>query len=236
MIRRAAALLALAIPGIAAAAPPIVAWHYTVRSGDTLAAIAARMGVSVDALARANHIDADDPLKAGTVLDRPGPERKAAKPAAKAPRPVIARRDPATPPDPEPARIALSGAPHCRWPTAGALIIRFGERRGSALSNGIDLAAFAGMDVRATAPGKVIFAGTEPERFGQLIVIDHGHGWASAYAYLGKVRVHEGATVRAGALIATIGHSGEAKKPTLHFELRKDNVPQDPLAILPARL
>lgn len=232
MIRRAAVLLALAAPAPAVAAPPIVAWHYTVRSGDTLAAIAARMGVSVDALARTNHIDADDPLKPGTVLDRPDPARK----TAKAPRPTIARRQPTTPPDPEPVRIALPGAPHCRWPTAGALVTRFGEKQGRVAANGIDLAAFTGMQVHATAAGRVIFAGTEPERFGQLIVIDHGHGWASAYAYLGKVRVHEGAHVPAGALIATIGHSGEAKKPTLHFELRKDNVPQDPLAILPARL
>lgn len=235
MIRPALALLALCAPALAQAAPPIVAWHYTVHSGDTLAAIAARMGVSEEALARANHIDADAPLKVGTVLDRPDPA-KPAKRSAKPPRAVIARGKPEAAPEPKPSRLALPGTPHCRWPTEGALVTRFGEQVRGRRSNGIDLAAFAGMKVRAAAAGRVIFAGTEPERFGQLIVIDHGDGWASAYAYLGKVGVHEGARVAAGAVIATIGHSGEAKKPTLHFELRKDNVPQDPLTALPPRL
>ena len=68
----------------------------------------------------------------------------------------------------------------------------------------MELAAFAGMKVHAAAAGRVIFAGTEPERFGQLIVIDHGDGWASAYAYLGKVSVREGARVSAGAVIARV--------------------------------
>ncbi|MFM9673614.1 murein hydrolase activator EnvC family protein, partial [Streptomyces galilaeus] len=90
---------------------------------------------------------------------------------------------------------------------------------------GIDLTAFAGMTVHAAAPGRVLFAGTEPGRFGQLIVIDHGGGWATAYAYLGKVSVREGQQVARGADIARIGSSGEATRPTLHFELRKDNVP-----------
>ena len=238
MIRRTLVLLALAAPALAQAAPPIVAWHYTVHRGDTLAAIAARMGVSEEALASANPVDADAPLKPGTVLDRPDPAKiaKTAKHGAKPARAVIAHAAPGTPPEPRPTRLALPGTPHCRWPTAGALVTRFGEEARGRRSNGIDLAAFAGMKVHAAAAGRVIFAGTEPERFGQLIVIDHGDGWASAYAYLGKVSVREGARVSAGAVIATIGHSGEAKKPTLHFELRKDNVPQDPLTALPPRL
>lgn len=238
MIRAGLALLLLATPALAVAAPPIVAWHYTVRSGDTLASIAARMGVPAEALAAANHVDPDDPLKPGTVLDRPDPAARPARKTRGQPkpaRPVIAHSTPATR-EPEPRRLILPGTPHCRWPTEGALVTRFGEQLHGRRSNGIDLAAFAGMKVRAAAAGRVIFAGTEPERYGQLIVIDHGDGWASAYAYLGKVSVKEGTRVTAGAVIATIGHSGEAKKPTLHFELRKDNVPQDPLSALPPRL
>jgi lipoprotein NlpD len=92
------------------------------------------------------------------------------------------------------------------------------------------------MTVHAAAAGKVIFAGTEPERFGQLIVIDHGGGWVTAYAYLGKVSVKEGQTVPARAVVARIGASGEAVKPMLHFELRRDNAPRDPLPYLPVRL
>ena len=93
----------------------------------------------------------------------------------------------------------------------------------------------AGAGVRAAAAGKVIYAGHEPERFGLLLVIDHGNGWATAYAYLGDVTAKEGQTVRAGERIARVGASGEARRPTLHFELRHDNVPLDPGPYLPPR-
>jgi murein DD-endopeptidase MepM/ murein hydrolase activator NlpD len=101
---------------------------------------------------------------------------------------------------------------------------RTNPRGSSRANNGIDLAAFAGMTVHASAAGKVIFAGNEPERFGQLIVIDHGRGWVTAYAYLGRIDVKQGQQVAARQSIARIGKSGEARKPTLHFELRRDNV------------
>ena len=241
------ALLALTLaPGAASAAPaPIVAWTYTVRPGDTMAGIAARMGVSPDELARANAIDADARLPPGTVLKRPDPGGMPSATAVPqrrapiAPRPApVARAVPAPRPLPElaPAHRPEPGTPHLVWPTSGAVVSRFAADVRGRPNNGIDLAAFAGMTVRAAAGGRVIFAGTEPERFGQLIVIDHGGGWATAYAYLGKVVVREGASVRAGTPIARIGTSGEAKKPTLHFELRHDNAPRDPLPALPIRL
>jgi lipoprotein NlpD len=227
----------------AAAAPPIIAWTYTVQPGDTLAAVAARMGISAAALARTNRIDPDARLIAGTVLKRPDPAdmptaaKRAPRRAPAAPRTMPITRAPVQPRAlPEPVHAATPGTPRLIWPTSGAVTTRFGARVHGVPANGIDLAAFAGMTVRAAAAGTVIFAGTEPERFGQLIVIDHGKGWATAYAYLGKVVIGTGAKVHAGEAIARIGASGEAKKPTLHFELRRDNVPQDPVAALPVRL
>lgn len=237
---------------------PIIAWTYTVRPGDTLAAIAARMGVPAADLARANHVAPDDRLAPGTVLKRPDPpgiprsktpRKKPAHEAAprKTATPAARHTARAIPPPERPAKILpampepvaarpLAGTPHLVWPTSGAVVTRFGAATRKGPDNGIDLAAFSGMTVRAAAAGRVIFAGTEPERFGQLIVIDHGQGWATAYAYLGKVLIRTGATVRAGSVIAHVGASGEVKKPTLHFELRHDNVPTDPLPALPARL
>ena len=113
---------------------------------------------------------------------------------------------------------------------------RFGAPVKGLPNNGMDLAAFAGMTVHSAAAGKVLFAGTEPERFGQLIMIDHGGGWVTAYAYLGQVRVKEGQTVTRRQVIAKIGKSGEAKRPSLHFELRRDNSPRNPALYLPVRL
>jgi lipoprotein NlpD len=248
-----------ALPGTArAAGAPIIAWTYTVRSGDTLAGIAARMGVSPGDLARANAIGMNAPLPPGTVLQRPDPnmprspvrtsaprsaEPRYAQPAPPrrtpiAPRPALTQR-PATirsAPHFAATQRAEPGTPHLVWPASGAVSSRFAADVRGRPNNGVDLAAFKGMTVRAAAGGHVVFAGTEPERFGQLIVIDHGGGWATAYAYLGKVTVRQGARVRAGEPIARIGASGEAKKPTLHFELRHDNVPYDPISALPFRL
>ena len=241
------ALLALApewaVHPAMAAPPPIVAWIYTVKTGDTLDAIAARMGVSAKSLAQFNGIEPDARLVAGTVLNRPDPAdmpATAKHPAHRAPSPPrtapVARMPPQARLVPEPTHRPGPGTPPLIWPTSGALVTRFAARLHGQPDNGINLAAFAGMTVRASAAGEVIFAGTEPERFGQLIVIDHGQGWATAYAYLGKVMIKSGAHVRAGEPIARIGTSGEAKKPTLHFELRHDNVPQDPVPALPLRL
>jgi lipoprotein NlpD len=242
-------LIALALgsaPGVAwPASRQVVAWTYTVRPGDTIASVAARMAVSPGDLARANAISLDTALVPGTVLKRPNPNGMPGGNARPPRRPPmvpraapIARPAPPPRPLPEPAPVhrPAVGTPHLIWPTSGALVARFAAPVRGRADNGIDLAAFAGMPVRAAAGGRVIFAGTEPERFGQLIVIDHGNGWATAYAYLGKVAVKQGAIVGASTIIARIGTSGEARRPTLHFELRHDNVPQDPLPELPIRL
>lgn len=238
-------LLAL-VPSAALAAPapppyesPIIAWTYVVQPGDTFAAIARRMGVSMEALAAENRVPLPYLIVQGQVLRRPSPA--SAPPPVRRPSPLARPVPPPRPaPLPAPAHARETGAPRLAWPTSGAIVSRYGlpvsGRSGTRPNNGIDLAALAGTTVHAAAAGRVIFAGTEPERFGQLIVIDHGGGWVTAYAYLGQVQVREGQQVAARAPIARIGKSGEAKKPTLHFELRRDNSPRDPAPYLPVRL
>ncbi len=94
---------------------------------------------------------------------------------------------------------------------------------------GLDFKAKTGDMVRATSAGTVIFAGDEaPERFGNLVVIDHGNGWHSAYGHLSKITVKKDETVRAGERIGLAGQTGEATGPELHFEIRKDGMPVDP--------
>jgi lipoprotein NlpD len=219
----------------------IIAWSYTVRVGNTMSGIARAMGVTVDALAEANRMSPPYVLRSGQVLKRPDPNG--------APRPlVLPRSASATPvplliPAPAAPRPAVttsgprsSRPPSLQWPTSGAIVSRYGAPVKGLANNGFDLAAHQGMSVHAAAAGRVLFVGPEPERFGQLILIDHGGGWVTAYAYLGKVKVKEGQQVTRRQMIARIGKSGEAKKPTLHFELRQDNRPRDPYPYLPIRL
>ena len=161
---------------------------------------------------------------------------RAALPKKPAPKPAPL---PAPLPAPKPAQIPAASqarAPRLVWPTSGAVTSKFGAVVKGVPNNGIDLAAFAGMTVHAAAAGKVVFAGTEPERFGQLILIEHAGGWVTAYAYLGQVRIKEGQQVKARQVIARIGKSGEAKRPGLHFELRRGTVPYNPMRYLPIRL
>lgn len=232
-VRLAAAALLLLPGSLAGQAQPesrIAAWTYTVRSGDTISAIARRMGVGVEALAAANGMAAPYILRVGQVIKSPDPSDMPRR-VTPAPPP----RKPAPPAATAPAKRE-AGAPRLVWPTSGAVTAKFGAAVKGLPNNGIDLAAFAGMTVHAAAPGKVLFAGTEPERFGQLIVIDHGKGWVTAYAYLGQVRIKEGQTVKSRQIIARIGKSGEAKRPGLHFELRKGTAPRNPALYLPIRL
>lgn len=218
------AALLLGAP-LALAQAQIVAWTYAVRTGDTMSSIARAMGVSVEALAAANGMRPPYVLRGGQVLRRPDPA------GAPPPRPVLL-----LPAPPRPATASTTRPPNLSWPTSGAIVSRYGTPVKGLANNGFDLAALPGMGVYSAAAGRVLFAGTEPERFGQLILIDHGGGWVTAYAYLGKVRVKEGDQVSRRQLIARIGKSGEAKKPTLHFELRQDNRPRDPYPYLPIRL
>lgn len=255
LIAAVVGLAGLAVPAAAQPAPTggaIVAWTYTVQPGDTFLSIARRMGVSMADLAAENAIPLPYLIRVGQVLRRPDPGHRptvlvpAGEPTATpraVPRAVPASR-PALPPRPAPTarpappppRAREADGPAIRWPTSGAVVSRFAAPVAGLPNNGIDLAAFEGMIVRAAAAGTVLFAGTEPERFGQLILIDHGRGWVTAYAYLGRVTVKEGQVVKAGQPIAAIGRSGEARRPTLHFELRRNNIPRDPGLYLPVRL
>lgn len=215
---------------------PIVAWSYTVQPGDTFAAIARRWGVDMAVLGAENAIPSPYVIRVGQVLRRPD---TSAAPVARPVPPATPRPAPSPRPAPPPRAPLVpreSDAPRMQWPTEGAIISRFGDRVAGIPSNGIDLAAHYGTKVRAAAAGTVIYAGREPERFGQLILIDHGGGFVTAYAYLGQMTVKEGQTVTARERIALVGKSGEIKRPTVHFELRRNNVPRNPELYLPPRL
>ena len=122
--------------------------------------------------------------------------------------------------------VRLAGAPRLVWPADGPVAESFGS---GADPGGIAFAVHAGAAVRAAAAGTVIFAGEEPQKYGRLVLIDHGGGWVTAYGHLARLVVSAGETVRANA---RLGFSGE--RP-LHFELRRDNQPVDPLPQLPPR-
>lgn len=208
---------------------------YVVRPGDTLSAIAARNGLMLGTLARANGIAAPYLIRVGQRLvippRGPAPTRQMES------RPVVQPLPASTPtptqamaPRPSSATAAPTGAPRLVWPADGPVAETFGT---GADPRGIALATLSGAAVRAAAGGTVIFAGPEPQRYGQLVLVDHGGGWVTAYGHLARFVVRNGEAVRSGSRLGFTGGAGNDAR--LHFELRRDNQPRDPLPLLPPR-
>jgi murein DD-endopeptidase MepM/ murein hydrolase activator NlpD len=126
---------------------------------------------------------------------------------------------------PEPA-AATSGF---RWPVRGRIISGFGKKPNGERNDGINLAVPEGTAVKAAEDGTVIYAGNELKSYGNLVLIRHAGGWVSAYAHNGELKVKRGDEVRRGQVIALSGMSGGVTTPQVHFELRKDAAPVDPL-------
>lgn len=193
--------------------------RHTVKAGDTGFTISYKYAVPWEQIALANGLDAAAPLKAGqsllipTLLDPPATALNVPAPA------------------PAPADKPPSKSTRFAWPVNGP--VRRGFARGANHHDGIDITAAEGTMVRAAAAGTVRFAGMEKEQFGNLVVLDHGDGWFTAYAFLSRVTVKDGATVAAGERVGLVGHTGLAKGNELHFEVRRDGKPVDPLDDLP---
>jgi lipoprotein NlpD len=205
-----------------------------VQPGDTLSGIARRYGVDMAALARANGLPPPYLIRVGQRLALPP---RGAYPRTES-RPLVQPLPRYTPPPaPQPTfpsqapAMTPTAAPRLVWPADGPVAERFGQ---GADPRGLAIAGHTGAAVRAAAGGTVIFAGTEPQRYGQLVVVDHGGGWVTAYGHLSRLVVSTGDAVRANARLGFVGTTAGGE-PRLHFELRRDNVPVDPLPRLPAR-
>jgi murein DD-endopeptidase MepM/ murein hydrolase activator NlpD len=98
---------------------------------------------------------------------------------------------------------------------------------------GVDLREDYGTDIHATASGKVTIAGSEGG-YGNLVEIDHGNGLSTRYAHMSVILVSEGQAVQAGQIIGRIGMTGRTTGPHLHYEVRIDGEPADPLRFLKA--
>ncbi len=118
-----------------------------------------------------------------------------------------------------------------RWPANGPVTRRFqaGDTR-----KGIHIAGQAGQPVVAAAGGQVVYSGTGLIGYGELIIIKHSEVLLSAYGHNRNRLVREGDSVAAGRVIAEMGLD-ERGEPLLHFEIRRNGQPEDPLNFLPRR-
>ncbi len=118
------------------------------------------------------------------------------------------------------------------WPATGRIVGRFGE----ATNKGVDVAGKTGDPVLAAAAGRVVYAGEAMRGYGRLVIIKHDNTYLSAYAHNSRILVQERDMVKRGQRIAELGDTdAEAGKPRLHFEIRRQGKPVDPLKYLPPR-
>lgn len=112
------------------------------------------------------------------------------------------------------------------------LTSKFGMRYGHH-HNGIDIVSWSSnMDIRAAKTGKVVASRAHASGLGNLVIIDHGNGYETYYGHLSKRYVAEGDLVRAGDIIGKMGSTGHSTGVHLHFEIRKNDQPLNPLAYL----
>ncbi len=119
-----------------------------------------------------------------------------------------------------------------RWPAGGKLIGTY--QAGDPTRQGIDIAGRAGDAVVAAADGTVVYSGNGLIGYGELIIVKHNASFLSAYGHNRKRLVKEGDAVKAGQAIAEMGDIA-ANREGLHFEIRRNGKPSNPLDFLPAR-
>lgn len=225
--------------------PPGIRINYhTVSKGDTLYSIAWRYGKDFRRLAALNGIRSPYNIYPGQRLKLTGKvpsstpsnsRRVVKKPVskqavAKRPTTTASKKSLTQSPQRQTAKTKRAGAIRWRWPVRGQLLSRF--RSGDPLRKGVDIAGEKGESVLAAADGTVIYAGSALRGYGKLLIVKHSEVYLSAYAHNHRLLVKEGSEVKAGQRIAELGSSGTDRNK-LHFEIRKNGQPVDPLAYLP---
>ena len=161
-----------------------------------------------------------------SVPSAPEPSTQAAStpPVSKPP----ASAQPASPPArTPPASLSASG---WQWPVRGPVVSPYGASAGA--ETGIGIGGEIGASIRAAAPGDVVYAGDGLAAYGNLIIIKHNDTYLSAYGHNDQMVVSEGDAVDQGQEIARMG-LGPERKPQLHFEIRRNGTPVDPMGYLP---
>ena len=195
--------------------------YHRVGRGENLYRIGKAYGVDYREIARANRIRPPYEISTGSRLYIPGATRQV--PVEKVASRSASGRRQSMPP---------VGSKPFSWPvTTGRVTSSFGKRaRGH--HDGIDIAAPRGSSVIAARDGKVIYS-DHLSGYGNVVILEHASGYTTVYAHNDRNLVRKGTRARRGQKIATVGSTGKAATPLLHFEIRKNNVARNPLYYLP---
>ena len=219
---------------------------YTVESGDTLFSIAWRFRVQLGDLAAWNQLGDGSLILVGQRIRLTPPPGYAAtrdgnaspvsgssgQSSADAAPGSRASAAPATRRGAEAGSATSAGAGKWQWPAEGRVDAEGARARPG--DYGLRILGQRGQDVVASDGGKVMYAGDGLKAYGLLVIVQHSPQWLSAYGHNEKILVREGEEVRAGQPIATMG-VGPGNAAMLHFEIRRDGKPIEPVGLLPKR-
>ena len=209
----------------------------TVQRGETVYRIATNSGISPLDLAVWNSIAPPYTIYPGQRLKLyPGGASSQAAARPTTPPATTGRtpqtRNPAPAATPVPVATQVPSPFAFRWPADGQVV--GGYVSGDPTKQGVDIAGKGGQPVRAAADGVVVYSGSGLVGYGELIIVKHNDEWLTAYGHNRARMVNEGQLVKSGQQIAEMGRSGAARD-MLHFEIRYNGKPVDPLAYLPKR-
>lgn len=247
---RPAAVDPRTLPGAENAGKP---GYYTVRPGDTLFRIGLEHGQSWRDIAQWSQLSNPNQIEVGQVLRVVPPVAAAPAPTPTGPAvtaPVVTAPVEARPlgtpvpapapapvpsavparPTPAPSTPATSEELQFIWPAQGQVIAGFDE----ASNKGIGIAGRLGDPVLAAADGRVVYAGAGLRGYGNLVILKHNNTYLTAYAHNQALLVREDQSVKQGQRIAEMG-SSDTDRVKLHFEVRRQGKPVDPLGFLPKR-
>ncbi|TFF19708.1 LysM peptidoglycan-binding domain-containing protein [Jiella endophytica] len=125
-----------------------------------------------------------------------------------------------------------TGIGQFRWPVQGRVVNRYGEKVDGRRNDGVNISVPRGTPVKAAENGVVIYAGDGLKEFGNTVLVKHDDGLVTVYGHADTLAVKKGETVRRGEVIAQSGMSGDTDVPVLHFEVRKNSTPVDPMKFL----
>ena len=231
--------------------PTVTTGQYVVRRGDTLFSIAFRYGWDYKALAARNQIPEPYTIRPGQTIRFDGRSNSTSSGVVAVPgratsttstqtsasgsvKTTVISKPVATVPSVSapPAGPAGPAPKGWTWPSNGVLIGKFSSN--GSLNKGIDIAGDLGQPVLAASDGSVVYAGSGLRGYGELVIIKHSDTYVSAYGHNSRLLVREGQQVKAGQTIAEMGSTG-TDRVKLHFEIRRQGKPVDPLQFLPRR-
>ncbi len=188
--------------------PRIAGVYHRVQKGQTLWRISQSYNVSIDEIIKINKLSDASKINKGQLLFIPRAKQ------------VLIIETPA-------------GKENFVWPLKGRILSFYGTKNGNISQRGINIQGKEGEKIIAARSGKVSFCSDYVKGYGKLIIIDHSDGFQTIYAHNYKNLIKQKQKVKQGTIIAKVGSTGRVFTPQLHFEIRKNFRPQNPLYYLP---